>query len=238
MLLKLEVKLKITWLGHSGFKIELANQIFLIDPWLYGNPVFPEEKIGVTLNGVTHCLLSHAHSDHAKDAIKIAENRDITIVGIYDFMTHLERTYKLKCLGFNRGGTINIGDIKITMVAASHSSSFETDGKTYYGGSEAGFMISGQNRSIYFSGDTDIMADMAWFNELHSPEIGILSAGGHFTMDMERAAFAAHKFFNFKTVIPCHYKTFSVLEQSASELTKRLPNVAVIEPEVLRTIEL
>ena len=35
-----------------------------------------------------------------------------------------------------------------------------------------------------------------------------------------------------------HYKTFPILEQSASELTRRLPNVKVIEPEVLRIIEL
>ena len=230
--------MKITWLGHSGFKIELADQIFLIDPWVYENPVFPEEKIDEALSGATHCLLSHAHSDHAKDAIKIAEARGITLVGIYDFMSYIEKTTSVQCIGFNRGGTISIGGLEITMVSASHSSSFELDGKTYYGGSEAGFMINGENRSIYFSGDTDIMADMAWFNELHSPEIGLLSAGGHFTMDMKRAAFAAKKFFKFKTVIPCHFKTFPILEQSATDLIKQLPNVRVIEPEVLRTINL
>ena len=40
---------------------------------------------------------------------------------------------------------------------------------------------------------------MEWFEELHKPEIGLLCAGGHFTMDMERAAFAAKKYFNFKS---------------------------------------
>jgi hypothetical protein len=49
-------------------------------------------------------------------------------------------------------------------------------------------MIRGEDRTIYFSGDTDVMADMGIFEELHHPEIGILCAGGHFTMDMERAA--------------------------------------------------
>ena len=93
-------------------------------------------------------------------------------------------------------------------------------------------MIAGEGRTIYFSGDTDVMADMGVFEELHHPEIGILCAGGHFTMDMERAAFAARRFFDFETVIPCHYRTFPLLEQSAEKLVAGLPGVRVLTPEV------
>lgn len=57
-------------------------------------------------------------------------------------------------------------------------------------------------------------------------------------MDMKRAGFAAKKFFDFKTVIPCHYKTFPLLEQSAEALLAALPGVDVIEPEVMTAIEL
>ena len=74
--------------------------------------------------------------------------------------------------------------------------------------------------------------------EIHKPDIGILAAGGHFTMDMERAAYAANRYFNFKTVIPCHYKTFPLLAQSADTLIAALPDVDVIEPEVLTAIEI
>ena len=99
-------------------------------------------------------------------------------------------------------------------------------------------MIAGEGRTIYASGDTDVMADMAIFEDLHHPEIGLLCAGGHFTMDMARAAYAAKRFFKFKTVIPCHYRTFPLLEQSARILADGLPGVDVIEPEVLAPIEL
>ena len=78
------------------------------------------------------------------------------------------------------------------------------------------------------------MADMQIFGELHNPEIGILCCGGHFTMDMKRAAYAAKKFFNFKTIFPCHYRTFPLLEQKADTLSDSLPHVDVIEPEVLK----
>ena len=100
-------------------------------------------------------------------------------------------------------------------------------------GSECGFMIEAEGRTIYVSGDTDVMADMALFNDLHQPEIGILACGGHFTMDMRRAAYAANKFFNFTTIIPCHYRTFPILEQSAQVLIDEVPSARVIEPEVM-----
>nr|MBA3324605.1 MBL fold metallo-hydrolase [Paracoccaceae bacterium] len=36
--------MKLTWLGHSGFRIEIADQILLVDPWLSGNPMLPSER--------------------------------------------------------------------------------------------------------------------------------------------------------------------------------------------------
>jgi L-ascorbate metabolism protein UlaG (beta-lactamase superfamily) len=89
---------------------------------------------------------------------------------------------------------------------------------------------------IYVSGDTDIKADMGWMGDLHKTDIGILAAGGHYTMDMARAAYAAKTYFDFKTIIPCHYRTFPALEQSAKALADALPGVRVIEPQVLDPI--
>ena len=103
----------------------------------------------------------------------------------------------------------------------------------------AGFMIAGEGHVIYVSGDTDIMADMAWMGEYHQPDIGILSCGGHYTMDMERAAWAARKYFNFRWVIPCHYRTFPLLAQDASALRAGLPpGIEVIEHDVLDPIRI
>jgi L-ascorbate metabolism protein UlaG (beta-lactamase superfamily) len=56
---------------------------------------------------------------------------------------------------------------------------------------------------------------------------------------MARAAWAARRYFGFTTVIPCHYRTFPVLEQTAEALRRGLPaDVRVIEPEVLVPIAL
>ena len=56
-------------------------------------------------------------------------------------------------------------------------------------------------------------------------------------MDMKAAAYAARRYFNFQTVIPCHYRTFPILEQGAEDLRAGLPGVEVIEPEVMLAIE-
>ena len=81
------------------------------------------------------------------------------------------------------------------------------------------------------------MADMGIFNDLHAPDIGILTTDGHFTMVMKRAGYAAAKFCVFKTIISCHYKTFPLLEQSAEAFIKAVTKVNVIEPEVMVPID-
>lgn len=230
--------MKIIWLGHAGFRIEIGGQVLLVDPWMTGNPVFPAERRDEAVSGATHLLLTHGHGDHAGDALGIASDLGIPIVGIYDLMSHWEATEGVQTVGFNKGGTVDLGGVAVTMVNAVHSSSIGTDDGPMYSGGEAGFMIAAEGHTIYVSGDTDIMADMAWMGELHQPDIGLLCAGGHFTMDMSRAAWAAKKYFHFNTVIPCHYKTFPLLEQTAQAMISALPEVNVVEPEVLVPIEI
>ncbi len=229
--------MKITWLGHSGFRIEIEDAVLLIDPWLDGNPMFPAERRAEALDGATHVLLTHGHGDHSGSAAAICKEKALPLVGIYDLVSWYQAREGVEALGFNKGGTVTLGGAKVTMVNACHSSSVGGPDGPVAVGSEAGYMIAGEGHTIYVSGDTDIMADMAWMAELHQPDIGILSAGGHYTMDMARAAWAARKYFNFTTVIPCHYRTFSALEQNADALRRGLPpGITVIEPEVLEPI--
>ena len=141
-------------------------------------------------------------------------------------------------MGFNKGGTARFGQVAVTMVPASHSSSMMVEDRPMYVGAETGFMIAGEGHVIYFSADTAIMADMEWMGAYFEPDIGILSAGGVYTMDMQQAAWAAKRYFDFKTVIPGHYRTFPALEQDAQALRDGLPGVDVIEPQVLEPITL
>ncbi len=226
----------IIWLGHGSFRIETAGQVLLIDPWLTGNPSLPEDQHDAAIAGATHILLTHAHFDHVIDVLALSKRLNVPLVGQYDLMGYWGETEGIDTVGFNKGGTVDLNGVQVSMVAASHSSTFNTPDGIRTGGTEVGFMIQSEGKTLYVSGDTDIMADMDWMGDYYKPDIGILSAGGHFTMDMKGAAYAAQRYFNFKTVIPCHYKTFPILEQSAQVLIDALPGVDVIEPTVMGKI--
>lgn len=230
--------MNIIWLGHASFRLESDGKVLLIDPWLTGNPMLREDQHAAATEGVTHILLTHAHFDHAADVTTLAKRRGVPVVGQYDLMNFWSESEGIETIGFNKGGTVDLDGIKVSMVAASHSSTFGTPDGPKAAGSEVGFMIETEGKTIYVSGDTDIMADMEWMGDFYKPEIGILSAGGHFTMGMKGAAYAAKRYFDFKTLIPCHYKTFPLLAQSAAELAAALPEVNVVEPEVLNPITL
>lgn len=207
--------MKITYLGHSGFRIDTGDCVLLLDPWLRGNPKFDEARFDEAIAGATHILLSHAHADHASTAQEIAKATGAAIVAIYDFAGLLEGD-GVAVLGMNKGGTLDLGGgVAVTMVHAVHSSTFSHEGRVVTPGSEAGYMIAAEGKTVYFAGDTDVMADMAVFHDLHQPEIGLIPIGGRFTMDAARAAYACRKFFDFKLVIPCHYGTFDLLAPSA-----------------------
>lgn len=232
--------MKITWLGHASFRVEVGNQVLLLDPWLEGNPVFDPANRAEAIRGVTHILVTHGHGDHAADAPGISRETGAPVVGIYDWVSWVSGRDGLEgAIGMNKGGTVRLGDVEVTMVNATHSSSVAGEGgRPVYAGHESGYMIAHGGRTLYAAGDTDVMADMGVFHELHRPDWGILPIGGHFTMDARRAAFAAKTFFDFKAVIPCHYRTFPLLAQSAEEFRRLMAPVRVEAPEVMGTVVL
>ncbi|MFK7870725.1 MAG: metal-dependent hydrolase [Roseobacter sp.] len=224
--------MKFTWMGHGSFRLEIGGQVLLIDPWRTGNPMINEAQWDTATAGATHILLTHGHGDHSADALPLAQRLGIPLVGIYDLMSALQNQNDVEAIGFNMSGTVELGDVAVTMVPAMHSNSYAPD-PSIPAGREAGFILQAEDRCVYVSGDTGIMADMEWIGDYFKPDVGILSAGGHFTMDMKATAYAAKRYFDFKTIVPVHYRTFPLLEQSAESLRAALPDVDVKTPDVM-----
>lgn len=232
--------MKITWLGHSGFRIETGGAVILVDPWLRGNPSFDEARFDDAIAGATHVLVTHGHGDHASTAAEIAKATGAPLVGIYDWVTWVAEAEGVEGIGFNKGGTVDLAGVAATMVAAVHSSSVAgPGGQPVYAGAEAGYVLEAEGRRLYVAGDTDVTAEMGVVQALHEPTHAILPIGGHFTMDAKRAAHAVKTYFpGLRGVIPCHYRTFPLLAQSADEFAGLIAPVPVHAPEVMGSVEI
>jgi len=77
--------MNIIWLGHGSFRIEIEDQVLLIDPWLTGNPMLEESKHSAALNGATDIPVTHAHFDH--DALHRLDAHVLLdrLIGMYKF---------------------------------------------------------------------------------------------------------------------------------------------------------
>jgi L-ascorbate metabolism protein UlaG (beta-lactamase superfamily) len=124
----------------------------------------------------------------------------------------------------NIGGTIDHGDLKVTMVNALHSSAIVEEGVPITMGDPAGVVIKSAEKTIYHAGDTDVFSDMALIQRLHQPKIGLIPIGDRFTMGPETAALACNEFLDLETIIPIHWGTFDFLSgdpESFKPLVKR-----------------
>ncbi len=121
----------------------------------------------------------------------------------------------------NKGGSIELHGLRITMTDAVHSSSVDDDGIVYLG-EPAGFIVRFENgQTIYFAGDTALFGDMKLIRELYAPDIAFLPIRDRFTMGPDTAAVAA-RWLGVKQVVPMHWGTFPLLTGTPDALEKHL----------------
>lgn len=227
--------MKITWLGHSAFRVETGAAVVLIDPFLKGNPTF--EASGVSWDevvaGVTHILITHGHGDHVGDSVEIAAKSGAKVVTNYDLCMWLAKKGVSAFDPMNTGGTTDQGDFTVTLVRADHSAALVEMDVGYPLGNANGIVLTPrQGPTLLHMGDTDVFSDMALIDELWKPEIGIVPIGDRFTMGARTAAFACKRYFKFKTVIPCHYGTFPIIAPDADAFVAEMGGQNVLVPEV------
>ena len=234
--------MKITWYGHSAYGLEFAKTKILIDPFLEGNPSWGKGWEEAA-EGTTHVLLTHGHDDHIGNAADICKSSGAQLVANFELCMYLvgEGVSDSNINPGNHGGTVDCGGFSTTFVNAIHSSSTQTSGgKNVYLGNPAGMVlhVPGE-KTVYHMGDTDIFGDMALIEELHKPEVAMVPIGDRFTMGGAVAALACRRYFNFETVLPCHYGTFPMIDQSADAFVEAMEDQAdrVKVMEVGGTIE-
>lgn len=224
--------MKLTWFGHSAFRIEIPGAVVMIDPFL-NNPVFKGDA-KAAYAGATHVALTHGHDDHVGSTVGICKETGATLIANFEICMYLSGQGVEKFSPGNFGGTIDFGAFQLSFVPAWHSSAAIVDGKPIYLGNPAGIVISAKGeKTLLHMGDTSIFSDMALINEMFAPKIGIVPIGDRFTMGGATAALACKRYFSFETVIPAHYGTFAMIDPDETRFVEAMKGAKakVVAPE-------
>ena len=222
---------RIKFVGHACFIIETKKSKIIVDPFLSNNPLANyKEK---DLEGLDLALITHAHSDHLGDSIEL-ERRGVKIVGIYDLGVLLKSFFGVRdFVGMNKGGKFTYKDLEVYMLNASHSSSLYYNGRIYYAGEPASFLIKTEDISIFHAGDSALIKDYEIYPEIFGKiDLVLLPVGGFFTMDINQAKKAA-KMLKAKYFIPMHYNTFDLIKVEREDLEKLKDDLGKENIEVL-----
>jgi L-ascorbate metabolism protein UlaG (beta-lactamase superfamily) len=205
----------IRFLGHAAFTISDGDTTVLIDPFLTGNPVAAVQASEVS---PTTILLTHGHVDHVGDTIDIAKRTGAPVLATTELADELGED-GIETINANHGGTHEFEWGSAKLVPAWH------DSRTPKGNANipAGLVIDFKGTIVYHLGDTALFSDLQLVGRKRPVDIAIVPIGGHFTMDRHDAVDAAD-FVGAKTIIPCHYNTFPVIETDANAFATDIQN--------------
>ena len=217
--------MKLTWYGHGTWLIETGDHRIVLDPFFDDNPSATVAAADVEAD---YILISHGHFDHVADAAAIANRTGATLVAIYEIAEWFGKNHSVeKTIGMNVGGVIELpfGQVKMTM--AQHSSQLP-DGSN--GGVAGGFILTAENKSVYFACDTGLFSDMRLYRGV---DMAVLPIGDLFTMG-PADSIEAIKMIEPKQVLPAHYGTWPPIEQDAQAWAKAVSDTTQANPVVLK----
>lgn len=196
--------------GHACFSLQQDDTILLFDPYLTENPFQTAQASTVDCN---YILVSHGHFDHLGDTFSIAKRTAATVITTAE-IAHLCADNGCQTHAMHIGGkhTFDFGSVRIT--PAFHGSGIA-------GGHAAGFIVKFADRTVYYSGDTGLFGDMALLGRLENIDLAILPIGDNFTMGIDDAVEAV-RLLQPQKVIPVHYNTWPLIEQSPTEFQEKV----------------
>ncbi len=226
--------MKLTYYGHSCFKVEIKGKHILFDPFITENEF--AKHIDINTIEADYIFLTHGHFDHILDAEAIALRTNAKIVANWEVATWFNKKGITNYHPMNTGGkwVFDFGTVKC--VNAVHSSGLP-DGS--YGGSPIGFVVTSQEGNFYYSGDTALTMDMQLIAAYTTLNFCVFPIGDVFTMDATDAIQAA-KMVDCTNIIGVHYDTFGYIKIDKQKTIDLFNSAALLlkVPGIGETIEL
>ena len=172
----------ITRLSRSSwFKIELNDTIIHIDPGFGGFLENQGQPRDVLAHKADIVLITHGHKDHIREEIlgRIADEHTIIICPDGTFETN-DFAYQV----IRPGMTMDLLGIGVTAINAYNTPQGHSTKKFHPLGFGVGYILRHDSFSMYHSGDSDVISDMA---KAQGVDVAMLPIGGTYTMDLYEA---------------------------------------------------
>ena len=172
-------------------------------------------------------LITHGHFDHFSDVLPLAGQTGAATVSNFEIFAYLQSQGVENAVPVQKGGTVQVGGIKVTATHAFHSSSIALDdGTVIYAGEPMGYVIECESGfKVCHAGDTAVFGDMQLIGELYRPDLALLPIGDQVVMSPYEAAHAT-RLLGIPHVVPIHYGTFPFVPGTPEEFQEHVNEVA------------
>lgn len=207
--------MKLRYFSHSAFQVTCKSGVnILIDPFLDGNPTSPVKSDQVSAD---YIILTHAHSDHVGDSLKIAKRCNSKFIAVFELANYLEgKGFTAHPMHIGGSHIFDFGRVKFTLACHGTATPEGT-----YAGLAAGVILSIEGINLYHTGDTGLFYDMKLIGEMNPIDYMLLPIGDNFTMGITDAVKAV-ELANPGCAIPMHFNTFPIIESDPNEFKRQV----------------
>jgi len=215
--------LRITWLGHDGFRINTKSKEIVIDPY----------KLRLRGRRTADIVfVTHEHFDHCskEDLTKVVEPSKTIIIAARNCKSVVDELGVKDVRYVSPGDSGEVGDVRYLAVPAYNVNKFRSPGVVFhpkeYGG--VGFILEIGQVRIYHPGDTDHIEEMRGLGRI---DIAFVPVSGTYVMTAEEAAKAVEDI-KPEIAIPMHYGAIVGSRSDAEKFSKQAKcKVVILEEE-------